>query len=386
MKNIAILGSTGSIGTQTLDVVRQAAGAFKPNILTANRNVDALIAQAREFRPALAVIADESLYATLRDALAPLGIETAAGAAALEEAMTRDDFECVVTATVGFSGLLPTLKAIEHDKTIALANKETMVVAGELVNSLLAKSKSRVIPVDSEHSAIYQCLKGERHSEIDRLIITASGGPFRNTPVEQLASMTAADALKHPRWVMGAKITIDSATMVNKAFEIIEARWLFDILPSRIQAVIHPQSIVHSMVQFVDGAVKAQLGLPDMRLPIAYALDDCRRLDLGYPKMTLADYTTLTFEKPDYGRFPALDLAREVLEEGGTRACTMNAANEVAVEKFLQGRIAFLSIFSVIRDTLDQVANVAEPDLWDYEHLNRYSRLVANEKVDKYLL
>lgn len=386
VKNIAVLGSTGSIGTQTLDVVRRSDGAFKANILAAHRNVDLLIEQAREFKPALAIIVDETLHDRLREALRPMGIATACGSRAVEDAMGRDDFSTVVTATVGYSGLRPTLAAIANDKTIALANKETMVVAGELINAALARSKSRIIPVDSEHSAIYQCLAGEKKSEVDRLIITASGGPFRNSTQEELSQVTLEDALKHPRWVMGAKITIDSATMMNKAFEIVEARWLFDIAPERIEAVIHPQSIVHSMVQFSDGAVKAQLGLPDMRLPIAYALDDCGRRDFGFGKLTIADYSTLTFEKPDYNRFPALSLAHEMLERRGTVACTVNAANEVAVSAFLNGKIRFLDIYNVIRETMAVVASIENPTLDDYEMVNRYSRLVAGEMVLDHLI
>lgn len=378
LKNIAILGSTGSIGTQTLDVIRRAPGRFKAQILTARRSVDRLIEQAREFRPALAIIDDATLYPALRDALAPLGIETAAGPAALRDAMSRPDFETAVTATVGYSGLRPTLAAIDAGKNIALANKETLVVAGELVSKHLEASPgSEIVPVDSEHSAIYQSIRGESHGSIDRLIITASGGPFRNTPASELRRMKAADALKHPRWVMGAKITIDSATMVNKAFEIIEARWLFDVAPEQIEAVIHPQSIVHSMVQFTDGAVKAQLGLPDMRLPIAYALSRGERIDIQAPKMSLADYASLTFEKPDTERFPALKLAYEMMKQGGTAPCVFNAANEIAVERFLQGNIGFLDIFDIISATLDEAPFVASPSIDDYESVNSEARSIA---------
>lgn len=377
IKHIAVLGSTGSIGTQTLDVVRRAPGRFKVAVISARRNVERLIEQAMEFRPALAIIDDTSLYPRLRDALAPLGIETAAGPDALAEAMSRNDFSTVVTATVGYSGLRPTIEAIRHGKDIALANKETMVVAGELVTRELTASTSRVIPVDSEHSAIYQCLVGEDPRSVDRLIITASGGPFRNSTLEQLAAVTVDDALRHPRWVMGAKITIDSATMVNKAFELVEARWLFDIEPRRIEAVVHPQSIVHSMVQFADGAVKAQLGLPDMRLPIAYALGERERIDIQAPKMTIADYASLTFERPDLTRFPALGLAHQVMELGGTAACAVNAANEIAVDRFLKGRLRFLDIYPLIQETLARATFVAAPTLDDYESVNAESRAIA---------
>lgn len=382
-KKIAVLGSTGSIGTQTLDVVRRSGGRFEVAVLTANRNIDLLTEQALEFRPRLVVIGDTSLYTTLNERLSALGIEVAAGPEALVSAMQRDDFETVVTATVGYSGLRPTLEAIHAGKTIALANKETMVVAGELVNEALSRSTSCIIPVDSEHSAIYQCLAGERHSEVDRLIITASGGPFRNATAEYLETVTAADALRHPRWVMGAKITVDSATMMNKAFEIVEARWLFNIPGSRIEAVVHPQSIVHSMVQFVDGAVKAQLGLPDMRLPIAYALDEGQRLDLATPKMTLSDYATLTFEKPDLERFPSLGLAHMVLDKRGTAACAVNAANEIAVEAFLHGRLRFVDIYPVVVDTLQRATFIENPTLADYEAVNAEARTMAAEAVAK---
>lgn len=364
--NIAVLGSTGSIGTQTLDIISQFPDRFNATVLAAGSNVDMLIRQSVEHRPALAIIADESKYATLRDALSPLGIETVAGAAAMADAMERPDFDTVVTATVGYSGLLPTVRAIRAGKEIALANKETLVVAGELVTRLLAESDSRVIPVDSEHSAIYQCLAGEDPSTVAKLIITASGGPFRTWTAEQTALATAAQALRHPRWTMGAKITIDSATMLNKAFEIIEARWLFGIAPERIEAVVHPQSIVHSMVEFIDGAVKAQLGIPDMHLPIRYALGDATRLPSAEKPLGLTDYATLTFEKPDPVRFPCLTLAHRALTDGGNTACIINAANEVAVAAFLEGRISFPGIYDTITDALAHIPYIAAPTLDDY--------------------
>ena len=364
--NIAILGSTGSIGTQTLDVISHFPDRFKATVLTAGSKVDELIEQARIHRPALAIIADESKYARLHEALSPLGIETASGAAAIADAMERDDFDTVVTATVGYSGLLPTVRAIRTGKEIALANKETLVVAGELVSRLLAESKSKVIPVDSEHSAIYQCLVGEEKGSVNKLIITASGGPFRTMDSKHIARMTAREALLHPRWQMGAKITIDSATMLNKAFEIIEARWLFDIEPERIEAVVHPQSIIHSMVEFIDGAVKAQLGIPDMRLPIRYALGDASRLPSSERPLSLADYSTLTFEKPDAEKFPCLTLAPYALSRGGNTACIINAANEVAVRAFLDGRISFPAIYSCITQALEAIDFIAYPSLDDY--------------------
>ncbi len=376
-KNIAIIGSTGSIGTQTLDIVAENPQRLRVSVLAAGSNVDRLIEQAVQHRPALAVIADESKYARLREALRPLGIQTAAGAPALADAMERDDFSTVVTATVGYSGLEPTIRAIRSGKDIALANKETLVVAGELIKRLLSTSESSIYPVDSEHSAIYQCLVGEDPATVDRLIITASGGPFRTLDAGQLQRVTVADALRHPNWNMGNKITIDSATMLNKAFEIIEARWLFDIPADRIEAVVHPQSIVHSMVQFCDGAVKAQLGLPDMHLPIRYALGDATRADAPERRLSVADYATLTFERPDTRRFPCLSFAYRALAEGGTTACTINAANEVAVARFLAGQLRFLDIYNVIEATLAATPFVAAPGYDDYVATNAEARRIA---------
>lgn len=379
-KRIAILGSTGSIGTQTLDVIAEYPDRFRPTLLVAGRKVDTLIQQALKWRPQMAIIADESLYWKLRDALAPLGIATAAGQQAINDAMASDCFDTVVTATVGYSGLAPTLRAIEAGKDIALANKETMVVAGELVTAALARSASRILPVDSEHSAIYQCLIGEDPAKVRRLIITASGGPFRTWTPAQLASATMRDALKHPNWSMGAKITIDSATMVNKAFEIIEARWLFDMQPSQITAVVHPQSIIHSMVEFRDGAIKAQMGVPDMGLPIAYALGEASR---PAPVSEFCDLISrgLTFEQPDTDRFPCLLLASEALEQGGNFACIVNAANEIAVAAFLRDEIGFNDIHTVIRRTLDRVARIEAPTLGDMVLTNTEARAVAADVV-----
>ncbi len=368
---IAILGSTGSIGTQTLDVISRFPDRFEATVLAAGSNVDRLIEQAVKFRPALAIIADESKYDRLREALAPLGIETAAGSQAMADAMERPDFDTVVTATVGYSGLLPTVRAIKAAKQIALANKETLVVAGELVTRLLAESSTRIIPVDSEHSAIYQCLVGEDPATVNKLIITASGGPFRTFTREEIATVTPEQALHHPRWNMGAKITIDSATMLNKAFEIIEARWLFDITPDRIEAVVHPQSIVHSMVEFIDGAVKAQLGIPDMRLPIRYALGDASRLPSSERPLALSDYATLTFEKPDQEKFPCLTLAPFALKRGGNAACIINAANEVAVRAFLEGKISFPEIYGSITRALEAIPFIESPTLEDYVATHR---------------
>lgn len=384
MKSIAILGSTGSIGTQTVDLLRNHPDRFKASLLTAGRNVQLLIQQARELRPSMAVIADESLYTELRQALEPLGIATASGSQAIADAMDRDDFSTVVTATVGYSGLLPTVRAIRAGKNIALANKETLVVAGELITGMLAAHPEvEVIPVDSEHSAIYQCLQGESRDAVERLIITASGGPFRDMSADRLSSVTVADALHHPNWHMGAKITIDSATMLNKAFEIIEARWLFGIEPERIKPVVHPQSIVHSMVEFADGAVKAQLGLPDMHLPISYALGERKRIPAP-ARMSLADYARLDFMEPDTGRFPCLTLAQTAMETGGTAACTINAANEIANEAFRKGMIRFTDIYEIITATLEKAPSVARPELDDYVAVNAAARSIATELVAKF--
>lgn len=383
MKSIAILGSTGSIGTQTVDIVCAHPDRFKASLLTAGSNIELVVKQAKELHPTMVVIADENRYAELREALSPLGIETAAGAEALADAMERDDFSTVVTATVGYSGLLPTIRAINAGKNIALANKETLVVAGELINRLLREhGEVDVIPVDSEHSAIYQCLQGEERESVERLIITASGGPFRNMAAERLEEVTVADALHHPNWQMGAKITIDSATMLNKAFEIIEARWLFGIEADKIKAVVHPQSIVHSMVEFKDGAVKAQLGLPDMHLPISYALGERERI-AAPAHMRLSDYARLDFMEPDLKRFPCLGLAELSLERGGTTACTVNAANEIANEAFRRGRIKFTDIYRIIERTLEKAPMVESPELDDYIAVNTASRSIAAEETKR---
>lgn len=382
-KKIAILGSTGSIGTQTLDIISDYPDMFEAHLLVAGSNVDLLIEQSLKYRPAYAIIADESKYSRLQEALSPYGIKTASGTDAVADAMALPEIDTVVTATVGYSGLTPTIRAIQAGKRIALANKETLVVAGELISRLLSESVSTIIPVDSEHSAIYQCLVGEEASAIKRLIITASGGPFRNKTMDELKHVTVSDALNHPNWEMGAKITIDSATMLNKAFEIIEARWLFDIAPDRIEAVVHPQSIVHSMVEFVDGAVKAQLGTPDMHLPIRYALGETKRLPSERKELTLADYMNLTFEAPDTTRFPMLKLAYMALEHGGNVACTLNAANEIANAAFRRGQIGFLDINRVIEHTILHTDYIASPTYEDYVNTNNAARSIAEEHIKK---
>lgn len=380
-KNIAVLGSTGSIGTQTLDIIARHPHRYRVAVLAAGSRVDDLIGQALKFRPRVAIIAREDLYPRLKAALEPAGIATAAGACAMADAVQADDVDMVVTATVGYSGLEPTVAAIKANKDIALANKETMVVAGSLITRLLAASRSKIYPVDSEHSAIYQCLKGEEPATVRRLIITASGGPFRTWPASRIAKATASDALKHPNWSMGAKITIDSATMVNKAFEIIEARWLFGIDPDRITAMVHPQSIVHSMVEFTDGAIKAQLGVPDMTLPIAYALGEATRHEDVADFCSLLVHNSLTFEEPDTRRFPGITLAATALQRGGNAACAINAANEVAVAAFLRDRIGFNDIYQTIITTLDRTPFVAEPAYEDFVETNSEARAIADNLV-----
>lgn len=376
-KNIAVIGATGSIGTQTLDIIDSHPELYQATVIAAGSRVDELIALAIRHRPAIAVIADESKYSRLKDALAPHGIETATGVDALCDAVSRTDVDMVVTATVGYSGLAPTIAAIKADKDIALANKETLVVAGTYITDLLKSSKSKIYPVDSEHSAIYQCLEGEVPESVNKLIITASGGPFRTWDKDKIAKAKASDALKHPNWSMGAKITIDSATMMNKAFEIIEARWLFDITPNKISAIVHPQSIVHSMVEFCDGAIKAQLGIPDMKLPIAYALGEAKRLPGVEKFLTIDKLASLTFEKPDTNRFPCLTLAEFALQTKGNSACIINAANEIAVAAFLADKISFYDIYKIILESLDKISFIENPEYTDFVNTNDETRKYA---------
>ncbi len=383
LRNIAILGSTGSIGRQTLDIMSEYPSLFCPWLLTANTSADLLITQARIHRPAHVVIADESLYATVRDALAGQSTEVHAGTATIAQLTAAPEVDTVVTAMVGYSGLESTIAAIEAGKDIALANKETLVVAGELITQLLAHSSSHVYPVDSEHGAFYQCLVGERHEDVNKLILTASGGPFRTLPREKLATVKASDALKHPNWSMGAKITIDSATMMNKGFEKLEAQWLFNISHDRIEIVVHPQSIVHSMVEFVDGSVKAQLGLPDMHLPIRYALGlPAGRLATNDRRMTIDDYAQLTFERPDFEKFPMLTLAFEAARRGGNAACVMNAANEIAVAAFLHDQIGFLDIHDTVARTMQTIEHIDSPTYNDLVATNAQARNYAERLVN----
>lgn len=379
-KKIAILGSTGSIGTQALQVIEEHADLYEAYVLTANNRVELLIEQARRFMPEAVVIANEDKYEVLRDALADLPVKVYAGAEALCQIVQERPVDVVLTAMVGFAGLRPTISAIKAGKAIALANKETLVVAGELINRLANDYHADIIPVDSEHSAIFQCLAGEV-SPVEKIILTASGGPFRTFSHEQLASVTKAQALKHPNWSMGAKITIDSASMMNKGFEVIEAKWLFGIEPGQIQVVVHPQSIVHSAVQFADGAVKAQLGMPDMRVPIQYAFSYPLRLQSSFERLDLFRVGTLTFEEPDTRRFRNLALAYEALHEGGNMPCIVNAANEIVNRAFLEDRIGFLQMSDVIANTMRKTSFVKKPTYEDYLQTDAEARRIAEEYV-----
>ena len=383
-RNIAVLGSTGSIGRQTLDIIAEYPDLFQAWLLVARSSADLLIAQARLMRPHMVIIADEQYYEYVRDALEGTDIVVATGSAAIAQAVTMPEIDTVVTAMVGYSGLESTIAAIGAGKRIALANKETLVVAGELIESLLRNSDSVLYPVDSEHGAFYQCLVGERPEDVDKLLLTASGGPFRTMPKEELSRVTAADALKHPNWSMGAKITIDSATMMNKGFEMIEARWLFGVEPGEIEILVHPQSIVHSMVAFKDGSVKAQLGLPDMHLPIRYALGlPDRRLASDCRKMSIEDFATLTFERPDFDKFPLLNTAYAAARTGGTAPCVMNAANEIAVAAFLQDKIRFTDIYTIIDKTMEQAPHIGRPHYEDLVASNKAARDYASRIVEE---
>lgn len=379
-KQIAILGSTGSIGTQALQVIEQHADRFEARVLTANNRVDLLIRQARQFMPAAVVIANEAHYEHLRDALADLPIQVYAGADALCQVVQSAEVDMVLTAMVGFAGLAPTIAAIKARKPIALANKETMVVAGELINRLCHEYEVPILPVDSEHSAIFQCLMGEQ-SPIERIILTASGGPFRTFSKQQLEEVTPAMALHHPNWDMGAKITIDSASMMNKGFEVIEAKWLFGVRPEQIQVVVHPQSVVHSAVQFHDGAVKAQLGVPDMRVPIQLAFSFPHRLQSHFDRLDWFTMHDLTFERPDTDRFRCLALAYEALARGGNAPCIVNAANEVVNRAFLEGRCRFLQMPDIIDQTLQRATFVATPSFDDYLASDAEARHIAEEQT-----
>ena len=378
-KGIAILGSTGSIGTQALEVISAYPDAFDLQVITANRNADLLIEQAKKYHPNTVVIADDALFQKVKDALWEDDIHVYAGKDALSQVVQSNEVHTVLTAMVGYAGLQPTLAAIEAKKTIALANKETLVVAGELVQELALKNNVSIYPVDSEHSAIFQCLTGEFGNPIEKIYLTASGGPFRGFSAEQLKSVTKAQALKHPNWDMGAKITIDSASMMNKGLEVIEAKWLFDLRPEQIDVIVHPQSIVHSLVQFEDGSIKAQCGLPDMKLPIQYALTYPDRYPTKFERFNFMDYPSLTFERPDSKTFKNLQLAFDALHGGGTMACALNAANEVAVQAFLEERISFVQIAEINEATMHQAQFVGKPTLEDYIQVDAEARRIATE-------
>lgn len=387
IKNIVVLGSTGSIGTQTLDIISEHPEKFRALAITAGSRWDLLAKQARKWMPRRVVIAREEFLVPLREALKDLPIEVAAGSEAIAETAAMPDADIIVTAMVGYSGLIPTVRAIEAGKTIALANKETLVVAGEVITSLLRKyPQARIIPVDSEHSAIFQCLEGEDRSKVAKIILTASGGPFRRKTLAELENVTVSDALDHPNWNMGAKVTVDSASMMNKGFEMIEARWLFDCPPEKIEIAVHPQSIVHSMVEYIDGAVKAQLGVPDMHLPIRYALSYPERLESKREPLTLSQYSSLTFEKPDTHKFPLLGFAFDAIAAGGNMPCILNAANEIAVAAFLEGRIRFMDMPKLVENVMNNSTHITDVTLADLIATNTSTRNRAEKDLNNYLI
>lgn len=378
-KGIAILGSTGSIGTQALEVIEAYPDKFDLQILTANRNADLLIEQAIEFKPAAVVIVDEDQYTKVKDALWDHDIQTYAGVDSLEQVVTYNEVDIVLTALVGYAGLKPTLAAIDAGKSIALANKETLVVAGELVTEQAKQKGVNIYPVDSEHSAIFQCIVGEFHNPIEKIYLTASGGPFRGMTTNELQNVTKAQALKHPNWDMGAKITIDSASLMNKGLEVIEAKWLFNLKPEQIDVIVHPQSIVHSIAQFEDGSMKAQMGLPDMKLPIQFAFTYPERLKTDFERFNFLNYPELTFEQPDRDTFKNLNLAFKAMDLGGTAACALNAANEIAVQLFLEDKIGFLDIAEINERTMYDTSLIEKPTLQDYIATDSNARELARK-------
>ena len=382
-KHIAILGSTGSIGTQALEVIAANPENFEVEVLTAQNNAELLIQQAKEFKPNAVVIVNEDFYPQVKDALVPLDIKVFAGEKSLASIVQMDSIDIVLTALVGYSGLKPTIKAIEAGKNIALANKETLVVAGELITQLAREKGVNIYPVDSEHSAIFQCLVGEFDNPIEKIILTASGGPFRGKKRHELKSVTKAQALKHPNWTMGAKVTIDSASLMNKGLEVIEAKWLFGLKPEQIEVIVHPQSIVHSLVQFRDSSIKAQLGLPDMRLPIQFALGYPQRLKADYPRFDFTQYPNLTFEPPDTETFRNLALAFQAMAKAGNMPCVLNAANEIAVQEFLKDNIGFLQMSEVVERCLEKVTYVSKPTFEDYVVTDTETRQLAGELIAK---
>ena len=378
-KHIAILGSTGSIGTQSLEVVDAHPERFVVEVLTANNNSKLLIEQSKKYKPNVVVIINESKYKEVNNALFDLGIKVFSGENSLEEVVENENIDVVLTALVGYSGLKPTIRAIKSGKNIALANKETLVVAGDLITKLCKQYGVSIYPVDSEHSAIFQCLVGEHFNPIEKIYLTASGGPFRRKNREELLHVTKEQALKHPNWEMGSKITIDSASMMNKGLEVIEAKWLFDLKKEQIEIVVHPQSVVHSAVQFTDGSVIAQLGIPDMKLPIQYALGFPERLENNFKRFSFLDYPELTFEKANFDTFKNLSLAYSAMEKGGNIPCILNAANEVVVDAFLKDRIGFLSMSDVIENCMEKITFVKNPKLEDYINTDQETRILANE-------
>jgi 1-deoxy-D-xylulose-5-phosphate reductoisomerase len=374
LKRVAVLGSTGSIGKQALDVIGNHLDKFQVTVLTANNNLELLYKQAVKYIPKYVIIANEEKYTELKELLTPFPIQVLAGENAIAEVVKSDDIDIVLTAMVGYSGLLPTINAINAQKDIALANKETLVVAGELINRLAHKNGIRILPVDSEHSAIFQCLQGESGTSIEKIILTASGGPFIGKNSQFLKTVTKNEALKHPCWDMGAKVTIDSASLMNKGLEVIEAKWLFNLSVNQIEVVVHRQSIIHSMVQFTDGSIKAQMGLPDMRLPIQYALGYPQRLSSDLPRFDFSKYPSLTFEKPDLTSFRNLQLAYDALEVGGNRPCVLNAANEIVVDAFLHDKIGFLEMSDIIEQTLEKIPFIASPDYEIFKTSNQEAK------------
>lgn len=380
-KRIAILGSTGSIGRQALEVIEEHPSFFDVEVLTAQNNADLLIEQAIKFQPNAVVIENESLYDDVNQALSSHDIKVFSGSRSIEQIVEMDTIDMVLVALVGYAGLMPTYNAIMHEKAIALANKETLVVAGEIITQLALEKRVPIFPIDSEHSAIFQCLNGEQNNKIEKIILTASGGPFFGKTRDELKQISVKQALKHPNWKMGNKVTIDSATLMNKGLEVIEAKWLFNVLPEQIEVVVHPQSVIHSMVQFSDSSIKAQMGLPDMRLPIMYALSYPYRLTNTLKRFSFADYATFTFHEPDRKVFRCLDIACQAINSGGTQACSMNAANEIAVEAFLHETIQFLQIPDVIEETIAKTTYIKHPRIEDFIHVNNEAREIANNII-----
>ena len=378
-KRIAILGSTGSIGTQALEVIRAHSDQFEAEVLTARNNWELLTQQALEFKPNAVVVENEQHYSKVKEALSQTSVKVYAGTEALTSITEMETIDLILTALVGFSGLRPTLRAIEYGKNIALANKETLVVGGALVTEQARKNKVSIFPVDSEHSAIFQCLAGEFHNPVEKIILTASGGPFRGKKKEELEGVTRAQALKHPNWTMGAKVTIDSASLMNKGLEVIEAKWLFDLTAEQIDVVVHPQSIIHSMVQFTDGSIKAQMGLPDMRLPIQYAMTYPDRLTSSFPRFDFLAYPSLTFDQPDLKTFRNLALAFRALKKGGKNPCILNAANEIAVERFLEDKISFLKMPDLVEQCMDEIPHIEHPTLEQYIDTDLQARALADK-------